>query len=140
MTKDEDDSPREDASREDASREDAPRDTTDDLEAGSIRALLRKSSGMEPEAPDLVAGFQRKLRKRSGGKFYADGWSTSKEPPIMTYLITSLLMLAMVFVAYAVMRPLSGESISVFIRDASVAAGAREALGGGIHRGRSASA
>ena len=128
MTKheDEDDSPREDASREDApredaSREDVPRDTTDDLEAGSIRALLRKSSRMEDEAaPDLVAGFQRKLRKRSGGKFYADGWSTSKEPPIMTYLITSLLMLAMVFAAYAVLQPLAGESISVPMEPAPV--------------------
>ena len=58
---------------------------------------------------DLVAGFQRKLRKRSGGKFYADGWSTSKEPPIMTYLITSLIMLALVVSAYLVLRPLAGE-------------------------------
>ena len=116
MTKHEDDSP-----RDDASGEDAPRDTTDDLEAGSIRALLRKSSRMEDEAaPDLVAGFQRKLRKRSGGKFYADGWSTSKEPPIMTYLITSLLMLAMVFAAYAVLQPLAGESISVPMEPAPV--------------------
>jgi len=116
MTKHEDDSP-----RDDASGEDAPRDTTDDLEAGSIRALLRKSSRMEDEAsPDLVAGFQRKLRKRSGGKFYADGWSTSKEPPIMTYLITSLLMLAMVFAAYAVLQPLAGESISVPMTPAPV--------------------
>ncbi|HEU5074782.1 MAG TPA: hypothetical protein VFU02_11420 [Polyangiaceae bacterium] len=100
--------------------DDAPRDTTDDLEAGSIRALIRKSSRMEDEVPDLVAGFQRKLRKRSGGKFYADGWSTSKEPPIMTYLITSLLMLAMVFAAYAVLRPLAGESISVPMTPAPV--------------------
>lgn len=101
--------------------EEVPRDTTDDLEAGSIRALIRKSSRMEQhDAPDLVAGFQRKLRKRSGGKFYADGWSTSKEPPIMTYLITSLLMLAIVFAAYAVLRPLAGESISVPMTPAPV--------------------
>jgi len=94
--------------------------TTDDLEAESIRALLRKSSRMEDEAPDLVLGFQKKLRKRSGGKFYADGWSTSKEPPIMTYLITSILMLVMVFAAYAVLRPLAGESISVPMTPAPV--------------------
>ena len=94
--------------------------TTDDLDAESIRALLRKSSRMEDEAPDLVLGFQKKLRKRSGGKFYADGWSTSKEPPIMTYLITSILMLVMVFAAYAVLRPLAGESISVPMTPAPV--------------------
>lgn len=122
MTKPEDENqtPSDPAPGEDALGEDAPRDTTDDLEAGSIRALIRKSSRMEQQAPDLVAGFQRKLRKRSGGKFYADGWSTSKEPPVMTYLITSLLMLAMVFAAYAVLRPLAGESISVPMTPAPV--------------------
>lgn len=132
MTKheDEDESERDGAPADEASGgaapgdpapgDDTPRDTTDDLEAGSIRALLRKSSRMEDEVPDLVAGFQRKLRKRSRGKFYADGWSTSKEPPIMTYLITSLLMLAMVFAAYAVLRPLAGESISVPMTPAPV--------------------
>lgn len=97
-----------------------PGDTTDDMDAQSIRALIQKSSRLDHEAPDLVAGFQRKLRARSRGKFYADGWSTSKEPPIMTYLITSLLMLAMVFAAYAVMRPLAGESISVPMTPAPV--------------------
>ena len=127
MTKDEDegeserdDGPRGNASDSETIGDEAPRDTTDDLEAGSIRALIRKSSGVEDEVPDLVAGFQRKLRKRSRGKFYADGWSTSKEPPIMTYLITSLLMLAMVFAAYAVLRPLAGESISVPMTPAPV--------------------
>lgn len=125
MTKDEDESERDGAPADEASGgaapgDDTPRDTTDDLEAGSIRALLRKSSRMEDDVPDLVAGFQRKLRKRSRGKFYADGWSTSKEPPIMTYLITSLLMLAMVFAAYAVLRPLAGESISVPMTPAPV--------------------
>ena len=118
MTKDEDESERDGAPADEASGgaapgDDTPRDTTDDLEAGSIRALLRKSSRMEDDVPDLVAGFQRKLRKRSRGKFYADGWSTSKEPPIMTYLITSLLMLAVMGVIYALLAPLSGEPAPV---------------------------
>ena len=94
--------------------------TGDDLDGSSIRALVRQTARLEDEAPDLVRGFQSKLRKRSKGKFYADGWSTSKQPPVMTYLITSLLMLAVVFAAYAVMRPLSGEAIEVPMTPAPV--------------------
>jgi hypothetical protein len=67
-----------------------------------------------------VAGFQRKLRKRSGGKFYADGWSTAKQPPIMTYLITSVIMLAVVALAYVVLQPLSGEPATVPMEPAPV--------------------
>jgi len=94
--------------------------TADDIEGSSIRALVQKSAGLGDEPPDLVRGFQKKLRTRSRGKFYADGWSTSKQPPVMTYLITSLLMLAVVFAAYAVMRPLAGEAIGVPMTPAPV--------------------
>lgn len=73
---------------------------------GSLRSALKAA---ETPAPDLLSGFQRKLRERSRGKFYADGWSTSRHPPINTYLITSLLMLAMLGLIYALLAPLSGE-------------------------------
>lgn len=99
---------------------DTAKNTADDLDAESIRQLVQESSRLGNDAPDLVAGFQRKLRARSGGKFYADGWSTSKEPPVMTYLITSLLMLAMVFTAYAIMQPLAGEAVQVPMTPAPV--------------------
>ena len=94
--------------------------TSDEMDAASIRALVRKSARLEDEPPDLVLGFQKKLRTRSKGKFYADGWSTSKEPPVMTYLITSVLMLVIVFAAYAVMRPLAGEALGVPMTPAPV--------------------
>jgi predicted PurR-regulated permease PerM len=45
------------------------------------------------DAPDVLAGFQKKVRERSDGKFYADGWSTARHPPVNTYLVTSILML-----------------------------------------------
>ncbi len=96
------------------------RPSSDSLEARRIRELVQKSSRLSDDTPDLVAGFQRKLRTRSRGKFYADGWSTSKQPPIMMYLITSLLMLAMVFFAYAILRPLSGEPVAVPMTPAPV--------------------
>jgi hypothetical protein len=79
-----------------------------------FRDLLRGAMKDDREhAPDVLAGFQRKVRERSGGKFYADGWSTAKHDPTNTYLITSLLMLAAVGVIYALLRPLSGDPETV---------------------------
>jgi hypothetical protein len=80
--------------------------------AAELRSALK--GGVAAEAPpDVLAGFQKKLRERSGGKFYEDGWSTSRHPPINTYLITSLLMLAILGVIYALLAPLSGEPVPV---------------------------
>jgi hypothetical protein len=76
-------------------------------------SALKAGGADEVEAPDVLAGFQRKLRERSRGKFYADGWSTSRHAPINTYLITSLMMLAVLGVIYALLAPLSGEPLPV---------------------------
>lgn len=74
----------------------------------AVRDMLRGAL-TEPEAPpDLTRGVQQKLRVRSGGKFYADGWSTAKHPPLNTYLMTSLIMLFVLCVIYALLAPLSG--------------------------------
>ena len=76
--------------------------------AGELRRLLR--GGLPAtEPPDVLAGVQKKLRERSGGKFYSDRWSTEKNPPIATYLVTSAIMLAIVFVLYALLSPLVGD-------------------------------
>jgi hypothetical protein len=83
----------------------------EELGADLLSAL--KGSQMEEAPPDVLAGFQKKLRERSGGKFYEDGWSTSRHPPINTYLITSLIMLAVLGVIYALLAPLSGEPVPV---------------------------
>jgi hypothetical protein len=84
-----------------------------DGEAGDdgegLRHLLRGALGDEPETPDVLGGVQRKLRVRSGGKFFSDGWSTERQPPIQTYLVTSLVMLAIVIAIWAVLYPISGE-------------------------------
>lgn len=80
--------------------------------AAELRSAL-KGGTAEPPAPDVLSGFQRKLRERSRGKFYADGWSTSRHAPINTYLITSLMMLAVLAVIYALLAPLSGEPAPV---------------------------
>ena len=83
----------------------------DELTGDLLSAL--KGSADEPKVPDVLAGFQKKLRQRSGGKFYEDGWSTSRHAPINTYLITSLMMLAVLGIIYALLAPLSGEPVPV---------------------------
>ena len=86
-------------------------DENEELAADLRSALKGGSTGDAP--PDVLAGFQKKLRERSGGKFYEDGWSTSRHPPINTYLITSLMMLAILGLIYALLAPLSGEPVPV---------------------------
>jgi hypothetical protein len=80
--------------------------------AADLRSAL-KGGTAEDAPPDVLAGFQKKLRERSGGKFYEDGWSTSRHPPINTYLITSLMMLAILGLIYVLLAPLSGEPVPV---------------------------
>ena len=85
----------------------------EDEELGADLRSALKGGAREEAAPDVLSGFQRKMRERSRGKFYADGWSTSRHPPINTYLITSLMMLAVLGVIYALLAPLSGEPVPV---------------------------
>jgi|SRR5690606_21517392 len=82
-------------------------------EAG-LRDLMKQAFAEETDdesSVDVLQGFQRKLRDRSGGKFYRDGWSTSRHPPFATYFITSLMMLAVIAVIYAILTPLAGDPI-----------------------------
>ena len=54
-------------------------DVEKEEESPALKALLKRSLPGEPKADDreLLASVQRKLRKRSKGKFYGDGWSTT---------------------------------------------------------------
>jgi hypothetical protein len=81
----------------------------DDVE---LRDLLRSALAKPPRtsAPRLLGGVQKKLRRGSRGKFYGDGWSTTQTPRA-TYLITSLLMLVLVFVIYFVLIPWGGGAL-----------------------------
>jgi hypothetical protein len=81
----------------------------DAVELARMQQLLRGALDDKPApSPDVLRGVQRKLRERSGGKFYADGWSTTRHAPISTYLVTSLLMLAFMVFIYFVIHPLAG--------------------------------
>ena len=84
-------------------------DHLDSVEEARLRRLLRGALDAGPdESPDVLRGVQRKLRERSGGKFYADGWTTVRYAPISTYLVTSLMMLAFMVFVYFIIHPLAG--------------------------------
>ena len=85
----------------------------DDAGDADVRNLVKGALRAKPESVDVLAGVQKKLRERSGGKFYADEWSTSRQPPILTFLVTSALMLVVVVIAYAVLAPLRGQAEAV---------------------------
>lgn len=88
----------------------------DDAEADKLRDLLRGAlDEREEPAPDsrFLKGVQRRLRERSGGKFYADGWSTVKHPPIGTFFVTSFIMLLVLFAVYTTLTSLVGEAVDV---------------------------
>jgi hypothetical protein len=74
----------------------------------SLRSMLRGALREEGPPPNVLAGVQKRIRERSRGKFYADGWSTAKHPPLNTYLVTSLLMLAVLAISYLLLSPLVG--------------------------------
>ena len=70
----------------------------------AIRALLKRSfSEPPPEAP-VLREVQRKIRKRSKGKFYSDGWSTTSQR--VSYALVAVIMLLVVAVAYFALGPM----------------------------------
>jgi len=68
-----------------------------------IRSILKNAKNRTP-SPDLLSGVQRRIRERSRGRFYADGWSRSRAPT-STYVVTSLLMLVILLIVYFVLVP-----------------------------------
>lgn len=95
---------------------DADGEPVESVDADEIKSLLRGAMvETEEPVPDtrLLRGVQKRLRERSGGKFYADGWSTSKHPPIGTYFVTSFIMLLVLFAVYAALTSLVGEAVDV---------------------------
>jgi hypothetical protein len=116
--------PREDFPEEDDLRSGLPAEQEewppeDDLPEGQVlldevdlkdalRGALRPPPGSV--APSLLRGVQKKLRVRSRGKFYGDGWSNSSSPR-STYLITSAVMLVLVLVVCLVLLPWSSAKL-----------------------------
>ena len=70
----------------------------------SVRSILRRAKIRRHPEVDLLQGVQRRIRERSRGRFYADGWSR-RTSPTSTYVVTSLLMLIILLLVYFVLLP-----------------------------------
>jgi hypothetical protein len=83
-----------------------------DLDEVDVKDLLRGALRPPPGsvAPPLLKGVQRRIRARSRGRFYGDGWSTSSSPR-STYLMTSLVMLVLVAFVFLVLVPWSAGAL-----------------------------
>jgi len=76
-----------------------------EAQEAEMRSLLR-GAGVRPsvhDAPSLLPAVQRKIRQRSRGKFFADGWSTTQ--PRVSYVLIAMVMLLVICVAYFALGP-----------------------------------
>ncbi len=89
-------------------------DDIEEVEMPALSALLKRSLA-EPVAPApavddaekdrlLLASVQKKLRQRSKGKFYADGWSTSQSR--VSYALVAGIMLVVIVAVYFALGPM----------------------------------
>ena len=78
----------------------------DEQEDDAMRLLLKRAMAPESTPPPdkpMLTEVQRKLRVRSKGKFYGDGWSTT--PVTINYGLIAVLMLLVVALAYFALGP-----------------------------------
>ena len=82
-------------------------DEPSDAESRAVRDLLKRSlagDSMTRESPDLLIGVQRRIRKRSHGKFFADGWSTTQARA--SYVLVAVVTLLLVALAFFALGPM----------------------------------
>lgn len=105
-------SPKGTSSSEEPSGAPTSSDDADMLDEVDVRELMRMALEQPPqgEPPDILKGVQRRLRARSRGKFYGDGWSTARAPR-STYLVTSILMLVLITFVFLVLIPWGGGAL-----------------------------
>ncbi|MGH7295615.1 MAG: hypothetical protein ACRELB_11805 [Polyangiaceae bacterium] len=85
-----------------------PHETPDEeREDEAMRGLLKRALATDvvaKDAPDLLHGVQKRIRKRSRGKFFNDGWSTGQAK--IGYVLVALITLVLVAVAYFGLGPM----------------------------------
>jgi len=92
------------------SDEQSKEDVVEEEENPALSALLKRSlTPPEPKAEDkpdaeLLRNVQRKLRQRSKGKFYADGWSTTQSR--VNYALVAVIMLVTIVAVYLALGPM----------------------------------
>ena len=87
-------------------REESERDSKDE---DVMRALVKRS--LDAKGPDaakhegaFLRGVQARIRKRSRGRFFADGWSTTNTR--VSYALVAAIMLVLVAVAWFALGPM----------------------------------
>ncbi len=78
-----------------------------DLDDVDVRDLLRSALAAPAErkpTSKVVQGVQRRIREASKGKYFGDGWSTNPYPKA-TFLVTGLIMLLIVVLAWLLLAP-----------------------------------
>jgi predicted nucleic acid-binding protein len=71
-----------------------------------LKRSLTKTEDVLPEPAkdaELLASVQKKLRKRSKGKFYGDGWSTSQSR--LNYALIAAVMLVTIVAVWLALGP-----------------------------------
>ncbi|HEY3592327.1 MAG TPA: hypothetical protein VGL13_00575 [Polyangiaceae bacterium] len=81
-----------------------PSAQTEASEEQSVRSILRRARIGSHHDVDLLGGVQRRIRERSRGRFYRDGWSR-RDAAASTLMLTSLLMLVILLLVYFVLLP-----------------------------------
>jgi hypothetical protein len=86
--------------------ENEPSDLRDSKDDDAMRALLKRSLAGEKPAPpaELLRGVQKRIRTRSRGRFFADGWSTTDSR--VNYALVATVMLVLIAIAYFALGPL----------------------------------
>jgi hypothetical protein len=82
-------------------QEDLPPPSDAELEAQEKE--MKKLLASVPPTPALLPAVQKKIRRRSKGKFYSDGWSV--ESGRINYVIIAALMLFVLAIAYFALGP-----------------------------------
>lgn len=79
----------------------------DEENSQAMRALLKRAmptvDADDVPADYILKGVQKKLRQRSKGKFFGDGWSTSQTR--MSYGLVALTMLILLCLAFFAISP-----------------------------------
>ena len=79
----------------------------EEREDEAMKGLLKRALATDvvaKDAPDLLHGVQRRIRKRSKGKFFNDGWSTGQAR--IGYVLVALVTLVLVAIAYYGLGPM----------------------------------
>lgn len=78
----------------------------DERESEAVRELVKRAlapNELTRDTPDILRGVQRRIRARSRGKFFRDGFSTSQAR--QAYLLVALVTLLLAALAYYSLVP-----------------------------------